>query len=143
MFLQKKWVKKTCLISSYRFFFSKEGISNSSKTPLYDKYRQFHNVALEKLTIPGVTLVKNQADAIRVANILQTVTNRYEKFTISLNKLIVFFHFENRDHAWDTETIDLDAKAESPVGRGKIICASVFCGPDIDFGSGPSKKPDF
>ena len=42
-------------------------------------------------------------------------------------------------HSWDTETVDLEVKTESPVGRGKIICASVFCGPDINFGNGPSK----
>lgn len=40
-------------------------------------------------------------------------------------------------HAWDTETIDIDAKGESPVGNGKVICASVFAGPEIDFGNGP------
>lgn len=39
--------------------------------------------------------------------------------------------------AWDTETINIDAKEQSPVGNGKIICASVFAGPDVDFGSGP------
>lgn len=42
-----------------------------------------------------------------------------------------------RPHAWDTETINIDAKEESPVGHGKIICATVFAGPDIDFGNGP------
>jgi len=45
--------------------------------------------------------------------------------------------FSFSDHAWDTETIDLDAMAESPIGHGKIICVSVFYGTDIDFGSGP------
>lgn len=40
-------------------------------------------------------------------------------------------------HAWDTETIDIDPKLETPVGNGKIICASAFAGPDIDFGNGP------
>ena len=39
--------------------------------------------------------------------------------------------------AWDTETINIEVKEESPVGKGTIICASVFAGPDIDFGSGP------
>ncbi len=42
-------------------------------------------------------------------------------------------------HAWDTETVDIDLKNEGPLGNGKIICASAFCGPDIDFGNGPSK----
>lgn len=39
--------------------------------------------------------------------------------------------------AWDTETIDLDIKNETPVGKGKIICASFFAGPELNFGKGP------
>ena len=46
-------------------------------------------------------------------------------------------NLKDRVIAWDTETIELDAKTESPIGNGKIICASAFAGPDIDFGSGP------
>jgi len=45
---------------------------------------------------------------------------------------------EMRFHAWDTETIDINPKEQSPVGHGKIICMSCFVGPDIDFGNGPS-----
>lgn len=40
-------------------------------------------------------------------------------------------------HAWDTETIGVDPSEESPVGRGRIICVSAYCGPDVDLGSGP------
>lgn len=39
-------------------------------------------------------------------------------------------------HAWDTETVDLDIKEQSPVGNGKIISAQVFCGPDAGFTNG-------
>lgn len=39
--------------------------------------------------------------------------------------------------AWDTQTIDLDIKNQSPVGKGKIICASFFAGPEFNFGNGP------
>jgi DNA polymerase-1 len=39
--------------------------------------------------------------------------------------------------AWDTETMDLDVKQEAPIGRGKIICASFFAGPQFNFGRGP------
>lgn len=39
--------------------------------------------------------------------------------------------------AWDTETIDLDIKQEAPVGKGKILCASFFAGPQFNFGRGP------
>ena len=40
-------------------------------------------------------------------------------------------------HAWDTETIGINAKEETPVGNGICICASAFIGPDVDFGNGP------
>ena len=39
--------------------------------------------------------------------------------------------------AWDTETMDLDIKQEAPIGKGKIICASFFAGPNYNFGRGP------
>lgn len=67
--------------------------------------------------IEGTTIVRNREDARRVIDILKS--------------------FPERVHAWDTETINIDAKEESPVGHGTIICASVFAGPDIDFGNGP------
>jgi len=35
--------------------------------------------------------------------------------------------------------MDISVKTESPVGNGKIICCSAFCGIDVDFGNGPSK----
>lgn len=40
-------------------------------------------------------------------------------------------------HAWDTETTDIGVKTESKIGNGKIVCASVFCGPEVNFGNGP------
>lgn len=43
----------------------------------------------------------------------------------------------DRVHAWDTETIGIDAKEQTPVGNGQCICASCFVGPDVDFGNGP------
>lgn len=78
MYIRSFFLKKfPTFIHIPKHFFSKEGISNSSKTPLYDTYRQFHNVALEKLSIPGVTIVKDPADAIKVANILKGLADRF------------------------------------------------------------------
>lgn len=45
--------------------------------------------------------------------------------------------YPKRVHAWDTETIDVDIKEETPVGNGKVICATCFIGPDVNFGNGP------
>jgi len=36
------------------------------------------------------------------------------------------------------QVINIDIKGQSPVGNGTVICASVYCGPDVDFGTGPT-----
>jgi hypothetical protein len=40
-------------------------------------------------------------------------------------------------HAWDTEVVGIDLDSQSPVGHGRVICASFFSGPGVDYGSGP------
>ena len=72
------------------------------------------------MSIPGTTIIRNKKEAKRVLRILRQLKDRF--------------------HAWDTETYDLEIKKEGPVGKGKILCATAFCGPDIDFGNGPSKR---
>lgn len=39
-------------------------------------------------------------------------------------------------HACDTEVADIDVKKECPVGHGRVICFSIYCGPEADFGNG-------
>lgn len=43
---------------------------------------------------------------------------------------------EGRFWACDTEVSDIDLKTVGPVGNGKVICFSIFGGPDVDFGAG-------
>jgi DNA polymerase-1 len=40
-------------------------------------------------------------------------------------------------HACDTEVANINVKKQSPIGHGNVICFSVYCGPNVDFGSGP------
>jgi hypothetical protein len=42
------------------------------------------------------------------------------------------------DHVWgcDTEVADIDVKKVGPVGNGRVICASIYGGDDVDFGGG-------
>jgi len=75
------------------------------------------NLAIKNLKIDGTTIVRNLKDANRVVSVLKA--------------------YPDRVAAWDTETIGIDPKIESPVGKGKVICASAFLGPDVDFGNGP------
>jgi DNA polymerase I len=75
------------------------------------------NFAMKNLSIPSVTIVRTREQARNVIEILKSKGNRF--------------------HAWDTETLDIDPKEQSPVNHGRIICSSCFAGPDIDFGNGP------
>ncbi len=43
----------------------------------------------------------------------------------------------DRYHACDTEVADIEVKEDSPYTHGYVTCASIYCGDDIDFGSGP------
>jgi DNA polymerase-1 len=79
--------------------------------------QNFENLAFKNLSIPSVTIVRTPEHAKKVVEILKSAGNRF--------------------HAWDTETLDIDPKEQSPVNYGKIICCSCFAGPDLDFGNGP------
>jgi len=49
---------------------------------------------------------------------------------------LIYLKKLDRYHAMDTEATEIDL-SKSAVGQGKIICASIFVGPDVDFGEGP------
>jgi len=34
------------------------------------------------------------------------------------------------------QVADIDVKQETPVGHGKVICFSIYCGAEADFGNG-------
>jgi len=70
--------------------------------------------------VDGVTVVSSKAAALR-----------------ALKEL---YRLRDRAHAWDTESAGLalsSRDAPSPVTRGRVICATCFCGEDADFGNGP------
>jgi DNA polymerase-1 len=98
-------------------FCTTEPIPDATPISLYDKFKGFHNTALEGVSIPGVTIVNSREKALKALDVLMSL--------------------EDRVHAWDTEVIDIEVKEQSPVGNGKIISAQAFCGPEVDFGNGP------
>lgn len=75
------------------------------------------NIAMKNLKLDGTTIVRTKEDARKVVAILK--------------------QYPERIAAWDTETIGIDPKIQSPVGNGQVICASAFIGPDVNFGNGP------
>lgn len=44
---------------------------------------------------------------------------------------------QNRIFACDTEVMDIDVTKHSPCCHGKVICISIYCGPDVHFGTVP------
>ena len=76
--------------------------------------RNYRNEMMQKINIPGITIVRSKEDAIQAVKILK----------------------EHGNHicAWDTETTGVDPKSESPVGKGTVLCATAFCGPEVNFG---------
>ncbi|PRP82180.1 hypothetical protein PROFUN_10451 [Planoprotostelium fungivorum] len=71
---------------------------------------------VERCTPSGVTVVRTREKAREVVAQLMT--------------------YRDKTHAIDTEVVDIDLEF-SPVGQGKIICISIYCGPNVDFGNGP------
>lgn len=66
--------------------------------------------------LEGITIVNDEASAVRALAELARVEGY---------------------HAADTEVMDIELKTQSPVGNGKVICASIYCGEQYDFGNGP------
>lgn len=77
---------------------------------------------LDQLALPpDVHVVDSAEDAQRVAQLLLTKPH-------------------GRVLAVDTEVSDIDVTKESPCGHGRVICFSIYGGPDIHFGAEPPTK---
>jgi DNA polymerase-1 len=68
--------------------------------------------------IKGVTVVDSRESALRVLDQLMQLSG------------------PGHVHACDTEVIGLDLDLKSSVGQGKVICASIYSGPQHNFGNG-------
>jgi DNA polymerase-1 len=69
------------------------------------------------LRVPGITIVRTKEEARIVVEKLNQADPA------------IF-------HACDTEVMDIDLKAVGPVGNGYVTCASIYSGPDFDYGLG-------
>eukprot|EP01083_Nonionella_stella_P224061 797889_1 len=111
----------------HKFLGRSVGLQSTGSIFRADIFRKFHSSANlscatnsdDSKFLEGVTIVDSIEKAKDVVRILRS------------DDLLAV------PHACDTEVVDIDLKARSPVGQGKIISASIFCGPDVDFGSGP------
>jgi len=69
------------------------------------------------MRVDGVTIVRTKDQARKVMEVLMNAD-------------------PNIFHACDTEVMDIDLKQVGPVGNGYVTCASVYSGPDFDYGLG-------
>eukprot|EP00548_Thalassiothrix_antarctica_P001314 CAMPEP_0194144630 /NCGR_PEP_ID=MMETSP0152-20130528/13659_1 /TAXON_ID=1049557 /ORGANISM="Thalassiothrix antarctica, Strain L6-D1" /LENGTH=1070 /DNA_ID=CAMNT_0038844571 /DNA_START=92 /DNA_END=3301 /DNA_ORIENTATION=+ len=69
------------------------------------------------LRIPQVTIVRTKEEAQIVLEKLKNAS-------------------KDLFHACDTEVMDIDLKRVGPVGNGYVTCASIYSGPDFDYGLG-------
>ena len=76
------------------------------------------NSAIAELNMRGTSIIRGKENALRAVEEL--------------------YKYKGEICGWDTETINVDVKTQSPVGNGTIICASAFAGPQLNFGNGPS-----
>ena len=85
---------------------------------------------LDKVKETGVNEAMRSYQPERGTTIVRT--KEQAQYAISILK-----KYQDRIHAWDTETIGINPKIDTPVGHGKVLCAQCFIGPDVDFGNGP------
>lgn len=73
---------------------------------------------ISNINVPGVTMVRTVEQAKIVMERLMAPESQR-----------VF-------HACDTEVMEIDLKKVGPVGNGYVSCASIYSGPDFDYGLG-------
>ncbi|PON51539.1 DNA polymerase A [Parasponia andersonii] len=81
----------------------------------------------------------------KIPSLYERLTSLYGKVlvvnTVPVAKKVVWMlrkWYSHLVHACDTEVAKIDVKQETPVDHGEIICFSIFCGPEADFGNGKS-----
>ncbi|KAI5079261.1 hypothetical protein GOP47_0004740 [Adiantum capillus-veneris] len=94
---------------------SSNRLTEAAELPLSDNSPGQSNVARLACTADDIIIVDNIATATTVLAKLRG-------------------EYKDAVHACDTEVADIDVKKESPVGHGRVICFSIYCGPNADFG---------
>ncbi len=105
------WQRMVMAPPQYRSFVYR----STAKVPLHQQSSTPIHSSKQRLP---VTAVRSKEDARKALDIL----------------------YRNPQAIWacDTEVVNIDIHEQGPVGNGKVICASVYGGEDINFGSGPT-----
>ncbi|XP_065862340.1 DNA polymerase I A, chloroplastic/mitochondrial-like [Euphorbia lathyris] len=95
-------------------------VVSSPEKPLKVEDESSQDIKKRLTSIYGKVLVVNNLSMAR--EVVQKLTNQYRHLV----------------HACDTEVAKIDVKQETPIDHGEIICFSIYCGPEADFGNGKS-----
>ncbi|CAN8268931.1 unnamed protein product [Cochlearia groenlandica] len=89
-----------------------------------------------------ISKVEKRTDLLKIRANLRKI---YDKVRIVGNvstakEIVAKLMNQYRDlvHACDTEVSRIDVKSETPVDHGELICFSIYCGSEADFGGGKS-----
>ncbi|KAJ0264574.1 DNA polymerase I B [Hirschfeldia incana] len=100
----------------------------------FDGERNEKTVTISKVG-KRTDLSKVRANLTKIYNRVRVVDN------VSTAKEIVaklVNQYRDLVHACDTEVSRIDVKTETPVDHGELICFSIYCGSEADFGDGKS-----
>ena len=102
-------------VKSARWLFRAHRLCSSTANPAY-----LHSLITSQPPPQDTTVVRDEYTAKKALRVLKLLEDE-----------------PGRIHACDTEVGDINLARESPVGNGTVTCASVYSGPDVDFGTGP------
>ncbi|XP_018491979.1 DNA polymerase I B, chloroplastic/mitochondrial [Raphanus sativus] len=100
----------------------------------FDSARNESTVTISKVG-KRTDLSRVRANLTKIYNKVRVVDN------VSTAKEIVaklVNQYRDLVHACDTEVSRIDVKSETPVDHGELICFSIYCGSEADFGDGKS-----
>ncbi|CDP05771.1 unnamed protein product [Coffea canephora] len=103
------------------------------------------SVGVEKINGTPTGKGSVEPEAIIRSNLRERLSCIYDKVlvvdTVSAAKEVVGLltnQYRHMVHACDTEVSKIDVKQETPVDHGEIVCCSIYCGPEANFGNGKS-----
>ncbi|XP_062077767.1 DNA polymerase I A, chloroplastic/mitochondrial-like isoform X1 [Humulus lupulus] len=112
--------------------------------PLLEKINGHETDTPQQLDFP-LTRGSEKVKPNKTQNLHERLTSLYSKVfvvnCVPVAKKVVWMlttWYRHLVHVCDTEVANIDVKQETPVDHGEIICFSIYCGPEADFGNGKS-----
>jgi hypothetical protein len=125
-------IRRMQAIKKQRVFAARISIGAGSKTEPADENsaRSDRTRNHENFTVSPSPKATREPSVLRPETSLATLVRSAEE----ARRAVEFLYTLSRNvHACDTETTGVDPTEESPVGKGRVICLSIYSGPAVDF----------